>query len=102
MKIYNKLVRDKIPDIIKADGETPITHIAESEEYNKALISKLHEEVAEFLENPSLEEAADVLEVIQSICILKGLDISQIEEIRQKKVYKRGSFKDRIILERTE
>jgi predicted house-cleaning noncanonical NTP pyrophosphatase (MazG superfamily) len=65
---YNKLVRDKIPDIITARGEKAITHIAEDKAFEEALTAKLQEEVAEFLEKPSVEEAADVLEVIQAIC----------------------------------
>ncbi len=102
MKEYNKLVRDKIPEIIKEAGEKPITHTAEEKEYVEALTRKFQEEVAEFLANPSVEEAADVLEVIQAICALKGIDISKLEEIRQKKADERGGFKDRIILDRTE
>lgn len=102
MKEYNKLVRDKIPDIIKEAGEKPITHIAEEKEYEKALARKLQEEVAEFLANPSIEEVIDIFEVIYSICVIKGIPTNKLEEIRQKKADKRGSFKNRIILERTE
>ena len=102
MREYNKLVRDRIPDIIRRDGERPITHIAEGKEYEEALADKLQEEIVEFLENPSAEEAADVFEVIQAICALKGVDISKLEETRQKKADERGGFKDRIILDRIE
>lgn len=97
---YDKLVRDKIPEIIKAKGKLPITHIAAAGEYGEALERKLHEEVAEFLENPSAEEAADILEVLHAICVLKNVDLSSLEAVRRKKAEERGGFGQRIILER--
>lgn len=95
----NKLVRDKIPEIIKADGETPITHIAKAKEYQEKLQEKLQEEVNEFLENPTKEELADILEVVYSLANLLDANKKDLEQIRKQKAQDRGGFKNKIILE---
>ncbi|MFA6447134.1 MAG: nucleoside triphosphate pyrophosphohydrolase [Patescibacteria group bacterium] len=97
--IYNKLVRDKIPDIILARGVMPKTHIADETEYWQKLKEKLTEEVDEFKSDESIAEIADIMEVINTICEHKGFDKAQIETLRAEKAKNRGGFKDRIILE---
>lgn len=97
--MYNKLVRDKVPDIMVADGDTPKTHVADDAEYWIKLKEKLAEEVTEFSDAESVEELADVFEVITAILEHKGWTIDQIIGIQQKKRDARGGFSKRIILE---
>jgi len=98
---YNKLVRDKIPEIIKKDNKESVIHIAGKQEYFKALIQKLNEEVKEFIENPSQEEMADILEVIDAICEFEEFKRDEINKIKNKKKEERGGFGKRIILDET-
>lgn len=97
--IHNKLVRDKIPDIILSRGVMPKTHTANEVEYWQKLKEKLTEEVDEFKSDESIEEMADVMEVINAICEYKGFDKNRIESLRAEKAQKRGVFKERVILE---
>lgn len=99
MKVYNKLVRDKIPEIIKADGKECKTRILSKDEYIAALETKLNEEVAKYQEDKNLEEMADVLEVLQAICLARGYSLDELEAMRIKKAKERGGFKDKIFLE---
>lgn len=96
MKAHNKLVRDKIPEIIEKDGRTCVTHILSDEEYIAALETKLNEEVAEYQADKNLEEMEDVLEVLQAICVARGYSL---EAMRKKKADERGEFKNEIFLE---
>ena len=98
---YNKLVRDKIPEIIKNKGIVPITHIASDDEYWKKLKEKLQKEVDEFMKDDNAEELADILEVIDAICDFKKIDKKELELLRKKKVKERGGFKEKIILDET-
>ncbi|EOD01839.1 nucleoside triphosphate pyrophosphohydrolase [Caldisalinibacter kiritimatiensis] len=97
-KVYNKLVRDRIPEIIEKSGKEYEVEIMEDEEYKELLNKKLLEEVNEYLESGDIEEIADVLEVIYNILDLKKVSKEEIEEIRKKKKEERGSFKKRIKL----
>ena len=94
-----KLVRDRIPEIIQEDGKTPIIRIMDEEEYVRELGRKVWEEVEEYRADGSIEEMADVLEVLQAICIARGYTLQQLEEVRRKKAAERGGFKKRIYWE---
>ncbi|NMC36535.1 hypothetical protein GYA49_05830 [Candidatus Beckwithbacteria bacterium] len=78
-----KLVRDRIPEIILADLEMPITHIANDEEFTEVLKTKLLEEIEEFIEKPSAEEAADIMEVLYAIFALNEFYLEEIRELGQ-------------------
>jgi predicted house-cleaning noncanonical NTP pyrophosphatase (MazG superfamily) len=98
---YNKLIRDKIPEIIEKNGQKAIIHIASNDEYKEKLREKLQEEVAEYLKSFEKEELADILEVIYALCEARDVSTDEIEKIRKKKANKRGKFKKRIILDET-
>lgn len=102
MKIYNKLVRDNIPEIMIKNNAKPVTRILSDEEYLIELNKKLLEEVKEYLESGEIEELADIEEVILAILNVKNLTKDNLEEIRQTKVKKRGAFNKKIYLEREE
>lgn len=100
-KTHNKLVRDRIPEIIRAGGHEPTTRILDDKEYFQELLKKLDEEVAEFKADLSVEELADVQEVILALADAIA-DRETLENVRAEKAEKRGAFKDRIFLERVE
>lgn len=102
-KIYNKLVRDKIPEIIVGNGGKPITHILSDEVYKEELEKKLYEEYQEVLEasgNERIEELADMLEIIKALALLENKSLEDVIEVADVKVKKRGSFVKKIYLEK--
>lgn len=102
MPVYNKLVRDLIPQVIKSKGKVCRTRILDEEEYKRELIIKLKEESNEYFSaqntEESLEELADILEVIRALAAVHGATWEQIEALREKKAESRGGFQDRVYL----
>lgn len=98
IKSYNKLVRDRIPEIIAADGKRCTVETLSDEEYPLLLDHKLDEELAEYQESKSLEELADLLEVIRAVVRARGWTMEELEQVRAEKAAERGGFKKKILL----
>lgn len=100
--IYNKLVRDRIPEVIEGTGKKFSTRILNNEEYLKELKNKSFEELEEYInsnnDKDAIEELADLLEIIHALAECHGASIERVEEVRQFKVDKRGGFKEKIFL----
>lgn len=99
-KQYDKLVRDRIPDIIKDQGNIPVTRTLSDHEYMTYLNRKLKEEVDEYLENNCIEELCDISEVIHAISSAMHKSDQEFEEIKEKKKHSNGIFERRILLEK--
>lgn len=97
-KLHNKLVRDKIPEIIRADGRGCLCETLSPEMYLRFLDEKLNEELAEYQESKSLEELADLLEVMGAVVKARGYTWEQLTTLRKEKREKRGGFEKRILL----
>lgn len=95
---YNKLVRDRIPEIIENDGKTCRIEILTDEEYIKKVDAKLDEELAEYHKDHNIEELADLMEVIYAAAIARGYSVEELEAVRKKKLQKRGAFVKKILL----
>lgn len=98
MKQYHKLVRDRIPEIIEADGKTYVCETLSDQDYLSLLDQKLNEELAEYQESKSLEELADLLEVMRAVVKARGWTLEDLERVRAEKAAKRGGFEKKILL----
>ena len=96
--IYHKLVRDRIPEIIEASGNTCVTEILSDEEYLRMVDAKLDEELAEYHKDQNIEELADLLELIRAAAIARGYTLEELEAVRAEKAKKRGGFEKKIFL----
>jgi len=101
MPLYNKLVRDQIPQIIENEGKSYSSKILDDNDYHAALLDKIEEELQELREAPETkrkEELADIIEVIYALSQFYGTDISELQQVREQKKNKRGGFAKRIYL----
>jgi len=92
IKKYNKLVRDRIPEIIESSGRTCVTEILSDEDYLRMVDAKLDEELAEFHKDQNIEELADLMEVLHAAAIARGYTLEQLEQVRTEKAAKWGGF----------
>ena len=95
---YHKLVRDRIPEIIESDGKVCDWETLSDADYLRLLEEKLNEELAEYQQSKSLEELADLLEVMQAVVKARGWTWEELEQIRGEKAAKRGGFEKKIML----
>lgn len=102
MKEYNKLIRDKIPEIIEEAGKDYELDTVEEEDYKQALEKKLQEEVDEYKEENSLEELADIMEVIDALIDCHGITWKELEDLRKQKKQERGGFEQGLFLLKAE
>ncbi len=102
MPVYNKLVRDKIPEIIENAGKIPHTRILDNDECLTELDRKLDEECAEFHKDKNVEELADIMEVVYALSEAIGSSPEELECVRKDKAKKRGGFEKKIFLERVD
>ena len=100
VKIYNKLVRDKIPEIIASQGKKCDVEVLGDAEYLEMIDKKLDEELAEYHKDKNIEELADLLEVIYAATKARGYSIEDLEKVRAEKAEKRGSFDKKILLKK--
>jgi len=99
-KIYNKLVRDRTPEIIRSNGDECSIEILDDEEYIKMLDKMLDEEVVEYHADNNIEKLADIMEGIFSVARVRGCSVERLEKIQQDKVNSRGSFAKKILLKK--
>ena len=95
---YDKLIRDKIPEIIEQSGKKCIIEVMDNDTYIEYLDQKLNEELAEYHQDKSIEELADLLEVMYAVVVARGYSVEELERKRLDKAEKRGAFEKRLLL----
>lgn len=102
MPIYNKLIRDKIPQVMDQENKTYEVRVLGDDEYVIELKKKLGEELGEYLaadnDKDAIEELADLQELVYALLAIHGSNPEELEEVRRRKEEKRGGFKDKLFL----
>lgn len=99
-RIYNKLVRDNIPEIIRKSGEIPVVRKLDNTQYLEALHQKLQEEVTEYLRENCLAELCDILEVVEALVQANGHTLEEASALKETKAGINGSFREKLFLEK--
>ena len=95
---YNKLVRDRIPEIIEGSGKSCVVELLDDDDYLRAIDAKLDEELAEYHREQNIEELADLMEVIRAAAVARGYSAEELERVRDEKAAKRGGFEKKLFL----
>ncbi|RNA66924.1 nucleoside triphosphate pyrophosphohydrolase [Alteribacter keqinensis] len=102
MPVYNKLVRDRIPEVIAHTGKKAVWETLTDEQYLSCAKEKMKEELGEYLasknDDEAVEELADLLELIYCLAEQHNSTVDQLEVVRREKAEKRGSFKEKVFL----
>lgn len=98
MRIFNKLVRDNIPDICKSNGQIPKYEMLDDKKYKIELKKKLKEETREFLYSDNIEELADIVEVVEALAHANGSSFDEVMRIKEEKAVKNGKFEKKLYL----
>lgn len=102
MPTYNKLVRDRIPEVIESTGKRFLTRVLHETDYIVELKKKAFEELDEYVntdnKKDAIEELADILEILHALAEYHTSSIEEVEEVRKQKAEKRGGFKEKIFL----
>ena len=95
---YNKAIRDKIPEIIRESGSKCNIKTLSDKEFLEKMEKKLDEEVAEYHQSKSVEEIADIIEVLERVAALRGTSVEELMRIKEEKAQKRGKFEKNLFL----
>ena len=95
---YNKAIRDKIPEIIRESGSKCNIKTLSEKEFLEKMEKKLDEEVAEYHQSKSVEEIADIIEVLERVAALRGTSVEELMRIKEEKAQKRGKFEKNLFL----